>query len=251
MLPGNLKEAFEFGWKSFDISESLQSPVFVVSDLDLGMNNWLSDPFDYPDQPITRGKVLDARALQDFIDEHGKWGRYMDVDGDGIAYRTLPGTDHRFAAYFTRGTGHDEMAVYSERSDDWVENMTRLRLKMDTAREMLPQPIIDDSSDADIGIITFGTNEDAIREARDWLANDGIKTNYLRVLALPLASAVTDFIDAHKSIFVVENNFDGQLTQLIRLEHPENISHVRSLALGDGLPMTPDWIYDSLKEQEG
>ena len=251
LLPGNLQEAFEFGWKSFDISESLQSPVFVVSDLDLGMNNWLSDPFDYPDQPITRGKVLDATALQDFIDEHGKWGRYMDVDGDGIAYRTLPGTEHRFAAYFTRGTGHDEMAVYSERSDDWVENMTRLRLKMDTARELLPQPIIDDGSDADIGIITFGTNEDAIREARDWLANDGIKTNYLRVLALPLASAVTDFIDAHKSIFVVENNFDGQLTQLIRLEHPENISHVRSLALGDGLPMTPDWIYDSLKEQEG
>ncbi|MCY4062893.1 MAG: 2-oxoacid:acceptor oxidoreductase subunit alpha [Chloroflexi bacterium] len=251
LMPGNLKEAFEFGWKSFDISESLQSPVFVISDLDLGMNNWLSEPFDYPDQPITRGKVLDAAALQEFIDQHGKWGRYMDVDGDGIAYRTLPGTDHRFAAYFTRGTGHDEMAVYSERSDDWVENMTRLRLKMDTAREMLPQPIVDDSSDADIGIITFGTNEDAIREARDWLANDGIKTNYLRVLALPLASAVTDFIDAHKSIFVVENNFDGQLTQLIRLEHPENISHVRSLALGDGLPMTPDWIYDSLKEQEG
>ena len=251
LLPGNLKEAFEFGWKSFDISESLQSPVFVVSDLDLGMNNWLSDPFDYPDQPMTRGKVLDATALQEFIDEHGKWGRYMDVDGDGIAYRTLPGTDHRFAAYFTRGTGHDEFAVYSERSDDWVENMTRLRLKMDTAREMLPQPIIDDSSNADIGIITFGTNEDAIREARDWLANDGIKTHYLRALALPLASAVTEFIDAHKSIFVVENNFDGQLTQLIRLEHPENISHVRSLALGDGLPMTPDWIYDSLKEQEG
>ena len=156
LLPGNLKEAFEFGWKSFDISESLQSPVFVVSDLDLGMNNWLSDPFDYPDQPITRGKVLDAKALQDFIEEHGKWGRYMDVDGDGIAYRTLPGTDHRFAAYFTRGTGHDEFAVYSERSDDWVENMTRLRLKMDTARDMLPQPLIDDESDADIGIITFG-----------------------------------------------------------------------------------------------
>ena len=251
LLPGNLQEAFEFGWKSFDISEALQTPVFVISDLDLGMNNWLSDPFDYPDQPITRGKVLDAKALQDFIEEHGKWGRYMDVDGDGIAYRTLPGTDHRFAAYFTRGTGHDEFAVYSERSDDWVENMTRLRLKMDTARDMLPQPLIDDESDADIGIITFGTNEDAIREARDWLANDGIKTNYLRVLALPLASSVSDFIDAHKSVFVIENNFDGQLTQLIRLEHPENISHVRPLALGDGLPMTPDWIYDSLKEQEG
>lgn len=251
LLPGNLKEAFEFGWKSFDISEDLQTPVFVVSDLDLGMNNWLSDPFDYPDKPISRGKVLDANALQEFIDEHGKWGRYMDVDGDGIAYRTLPGTDNRFAAYFARGTGHDEMAVYSERSDDWVENMTRLRLKMDTARDMLPQPIIENGGSADIGIITFGTNEDAIREARDWLANDGIKTNYLRARALPLASSVSDFIDAHKSVFVIENNFDGQLTQLIRLEHPENVSHVRPLALGDGLPMTPDWIYDSLKEQEG
>ncbi len=251
LMPGNLKEAFEFGWKSFDISEALQSPVFVISDLDLGMNNWLSDPFDYPDQPINRGKVLDAQSLQDFIDEHGKWGRYMDVDGDGIPHRTLPGTDHRFAGYFTRGTGHDEMAVYSERSDDWVENMTRLRLKMDTARAMLPQPIIDNGSDADIGIITFGTNEDAIREARDWLTNDGIKTNYLRIRALPLASSVSDFIMAHRSVFVIENNFDGQLTQLIRLEHSENISHVRSLALGDGLPMTPDWIYDSLREQEG
>ena len=251
LLPGNLKEAFEFGWKSFDIAEQLQTPVFVISDLDLGMNNWLSEPFDYPDQPMSRGKVLDAKSLQDFIDEHGKWGRYMDVDGDGIPYRTLPGTDHRFAGYFTRGTGHDEMAVYSERSDDWIENMTRLRLKMNTAREMLPQPLIDDENDADIGIITFGTNEEAIREARDWLANDGVKTNYLRVRALPLASSVSEFIDAHKSVFVIENNFDGQLTQLIRLEHPENISHVRPLALGDGLPMTPDWVYDSLKEQEG
>ncbi len=251
LLPGNLKEAFEFGWKSFDISEELQTPVFVISDLDLGMNNWLSDPFDYPDRPISRGKVLDAKSLQRFIDEHGKWGRYMDVDSDGIPYRTLPGTEHQFAGYFTRGTGHDEMAVYSERSDDWVENMTRLRLKMATARQMLPQPLIDSESEADIGIITFGTNEEAIREARDWLANDGIQTDYLRVRALPLAASVSDFIDAHKSVFVIENNFDGQLTQLIRLEHPENISHVRPLALGDGLPMTPDWVYDSLKEQEG
>ncbi len=251
LMPGNLKEAFEFGWKSFDIAEALQTPVFVLSDLDLGMNNWLSDPFDYPDQPINRGKVLDADELQAFIDEHGKWGRYMDVDGDGIPYRTVPGTNHRFAGYFTRGTGHDEMATYSERSDDWIENMTRLRRKMDTARGLLPQPIVDADSDADIGIITFGTNDEAIREARNWLANDDIKTNYLRVKALPMAAAVTDFIDQHKSVFVIENNFDGQLTQLIRLEHPENISHVRSLALGDGLPMTPTWIYENLKLQEG
>ena len=251
LMPGNLKEAFEFGWKSFDIAEALQTPVFVISDLDLGMNNWLSDPFEYPDQPMNRGKVLSADDLQAFIDEHGKWGRYMDVDGDGIPYRTVPGTNHRFAGFFTRGTGHDEMATYSERSDDWIENMTRLRLKMDTARSMLPQPTVDAGSEADIGIITFGTNDEAIREARDWLANDGIKTNYLRVRALPMAPAVTDFIDQHKSVFVIENNFDGQLTQLIRLEHPENISHVRSMALGDGLPMTPAWIYENLKEREG
>ena len=251
LLPGNLKEAFEFGWKSFDLAEALQSPVFVISDLDLGMNNWLSDPFDYPDQPIDRGKVLDAAQLQSFIDEHGKWGRYMDVDGDGIPYRTVPGTDHPFAAYFARGTGHDVMATYSERSDDWVENMHRLSLKMDTAREMLPGPIIENSSGSDIGIVTFGTNEDAVREARDWLANDGIQTDYLRVRALPVASAVGDFIHSHKSIFVIENNFDGQLNQLLHIESPEDISHVRSLSLGDGLPMTPSWIYENLKEQEG
>ncbi len=251
LLPGNLKEAFEFGWRSFDLAEQLQTPVFVISDLDLGMNNWLSDPFEYPDQPINRGKVLNAEELQEFIDEHGKWGRYLDVDGDGIPYRTVPGTNHRFAGYFARGTGHDEMAAYSERSDDWVENMTRLQQKMDTARELLPQPVIDNGSDAEIGIITFGTNDDAIREARDWLSNDGIKTNYLRVRALPLAASVSDFIDAHQSIFVIENNFDGQMTQLIRLEHPENISHVRPLALGDGLPMTPNWVYNNIKEQEG
>ena len=251
LLPGNLKEAFEFGWKSFDLAESLQSPVFVISDLDLGMNNWLSDPFDYPDQPINRGKVLNAEDLQSFIDEHGKWGRYMDVDGDGIPYRTLPGTDHPFSAYFARGTGHDAMAIYSERSDDWVENMERLRMKMNTARELLPQPILDDSKGSDIGIITFGTNEDAVREARDWLANDGIATDYLRVRALPIAPSVGEFIASHKSIFVIENNFDGQLNQLLRIESPEDISHVRSLALGDGLPMTPSWVYESLKEQEG
>lgn len=251
LLPGNLKEAFEFGWKSFDLAEALQSPVFVISDLDLGMNNWLSDPFDYPDQPIDRGKVLDAAQLQSFIDEHGKWGRYLDVDGDGIPYRTVPGTDHPFAAYFARGTGHDVMATYSERSDDWVENMHRLGLKMDTARELLPGPIIDNGSGSDIGIVTFGTNEDAVREARDWLANDGIQTDYLRVRALPVASAVGDFIHSHKSVFVIENNFDGQLNQLLHIESPEDISHVRSLALGDGLPMTPSWIYENLKEQEG
>ena len=251
LLPGNLTEAFEFGWKSFDIAETLQTPVFVISDLDLGMNNWLSEPFDYPDQPIQRGKTLNAEDLQAFIEEHGKWGRYLDVDGDGVAYRTLPGTDHPHSAYFARGTGHNEMAAYSERSDDWVKNMHRLARKMETARDVLPAPIVEDDGEAEIGIITFGTNEDAVREARDWLGREGIKTAYLRVLALPLASSVSDFIASCKRVYVIENNFDGQLHQLIRLEHDIDMTHLRSLTLGDGLPMTPNWVYDSIKEQEG
>jgi len=251
LLPGNLAEAFEFGWKSFDIAEALQAPIFVISDLDLGMNNWLSDPFEYPNQPINRGKVLNAADLQAFIEEYGKWGRYMDVDGDGVPYRTIPGTDHPFSAYFARGTGHNEMADYSERSDDWIENMARLHKKMKTAHGHLPQPIIEPQADAEIGIITFGTNEDAIREARDWLAGEGIPSGYLRVRALPLASSVSDFIADYQRVYVIENNFDGQLNQLIRLEHAQDVSHLRSLALGDGLPMTPSWIYDSIKEQEG
>ena len=251
LMPGSLAEAFEFGWKSFDIAEALQTPVFVISDLDLGMNNWLSDPFDYPDEPIQRGKVLNAADLQTFIERHGKWGRYLDVDDDGIAYRTLPGTDHPLSAYFARGTGHNEMADYSERSDDWVKNMRRLNKKMETARQLLPPPIIDADDEAEIGIITFGTNEEAIREARDWLASEGLKTGCLRVRALPLAPSVSDFIAAYPRIYVIENNFDGQLNQLIRLEHAADITHLRSLALGDGLPMTPSWVYDSIKEQEG
>ena len=251
LMPGSLAEAFEFGWKSFDIAEALQTPVFVISDLDLGMNNWLSDPFDYPDEPIQRGKVLNAADLQAFIERHGKWGRYLDVDDDGIAYRTLPGTDHPLSAYFARGTGHNEMADYSERSDDWVKNMSRLNKKMETARKLLPPPIIDADDEAEIGIITFGTNEEAIREARDWLTSEGVKTGCLRVRALPLASSVSDFIAAYPRIYVIENNFDGQLNQLIRLEHAADITHLRSLTLGDGLPMTPSWVYDSIKEQEG
>lgn len=251
LLPGNLAEAFEFGWKSFDIAEALQAPVFVISDLDLGMNNWLSDPFEYPDEPIHRGKVLNAADLQAFIERHGKWGRYLDVDGDGIPYRTIPGTDHPLSAYFARGTGHNEMADYSERSDDWVENMSRLGKKMETARKLLPPPVIESHDDAEIGIITFGTNEEAIREARDWLEDEGIETGYLRARALPLASSISDFIADYPRVYVIENNFDGQLNQLIRLEHAGDITHLRSLALGDGLPMAPSWIYDSIKEQEG
>jgi 2-oxoglutarate ferredoxin oxidoreductase subunit alpha len=254
LLPGTCEEAFEFGWRSFDIADRLQAPVFVASDLDLGMNNWMSQPFQYPTEPIQRGKVLDEEGLRNFIEQHGKWGRYMDVDGDGVGYRTLPGTDHPLAAYFTRGTGHNPMAVYSERSDDWLENMQRLHRKTETARAMLAAeipPIVHINPNNEVGIITFGTNEPAIDEARDYLASRGIQTNYLRVRALPLPEAVTEFIQSHRRVYVVENNFDGQLFQLISLEHQQSLEHVVSLALGDGLPMTAHWVVEQIVAREG
>lgn len=250
LLPGSVEECFEFGWRSFDVADKLQTPVFVVSDLDLGMNNWMAEPFAYPDEPIERGKVLDAEQLQQFIDKNGKWGRYLDVDGDGIAYRTLPGTDHPRAAYFTRGTGHNEMAVYSERGDDWVKNMTRLRLKFETARKVVPAPMSEITPGRDIGIITFGSNHDAIREGRDRLSADGIETNYMRVRALPFASEVRDFVRSHKRVYVIENNFDGQLHQLLRMDIAENTTHMKSLALGDTLPMTPKFVHETILKHE-
>ena len=249
LLPANPEEAFEFGWRAFDIAEQYQTPVFVLSDLDLGMNNWMAEPFTYPEEPINRGKVLDAEALQAFIDQHGKWGRYMDVDGDGVGYRTLPGTNHPQAAYFARGTGHNPMATYSERSDDWVANMTRLRRKLEVAREHLPLPVVHDSG-APVAIVSFGTNEPAIEEARDLLAARGIATDYLRVRALPLHPSVLDFIHQHERVYVVENNFDGQLYQIISLEDNRDLHHVRSLPLGDGLPMTAHWLIDNILKYE-
>jgi 2-oxoglutarate/2-oxoacid ferredoxin oxidoreductase subunit alpha len=252
LLPADMEEIFEFGWRSFDIAEQIQTPVFVLSDLDLGMNHWMADPFKYPDEPIQRGKVLNKEKLQAFIEEHGKWGRYMDVDGDGVTYRTLPGTDHPMAAYFTRGTGHDEMAIYSERSDVWLENLTRIHTKiMKTALQVLPEPIVDLTGEAKVGIITFGSNEAAILEARDKMAAQGLATDYLRVRAVPLHQQVSEFLHNYQSVYVIENNFDGQLYQIICSEHPEDITHVKSLPLGDGLPMTAEWVIEQITESEG
>ncbi|MEM9955100.1 MAG: 2-oxoacid:acceptor oxidoreductase subunit alpha [Chloroflexota bacterium] len=250
LLPASPEEAFEFGWRSFDIAEEMQMPVFVNSDLDLGMNNWMADPFEYPDTPMKRGKVLDAESLTQFIEDHGTWGRYMDVDGDGIGYRTIPGTDHPRAAYFARGTGHNEMAVYTERSDDWIKNMNRLALKMETAKTVTPTDVIDYDESKSIGIISFGTNDPAIQEARDLLSANGVETNYLRVRALPLLDTVKEFAFNHDTVYVIENNFDGQLHQIMKLEYPEDTTHIHSLTLGDGLPMTARWIIESIGEKE-
>jgi 2-oxoglutarate/2-oxoacid ferredoxin oxidoreductase subunit alpha len=251
LLPASVKECFEFGWRSFEYAESLQTPVFVMSDLDLGMNLWLSDPFDYPTEPINRGKTLDKIALEEFFAKYGEWYRYKDYDGDGVGYRTVPGTDHPRAAFFTRGTGHNEKATYSERSDDWVKNLARIRLKMENARKLLPQPEIDYDASKKIGLISYGSNDPAVVEARDLLAQQGIQTNYLRIRALPLAQEVIDFALNHEHVYVIENNFDGQMAQILRMEIAQDTTHMVSLPLGDTLPMTAQWIIDQIHQHEG
>src|SRR5579859_50655 len=238
LLPGSVNECFEFGWRAFDMAERLQTPVFVLSDLDLGMNQWMAEPFRYPEAPMDRGKVLTAED----VERQGGFARYKDVDGDGIGWRTLPGTDHPLAAYFTRGTGHNERAFYSERPDDWENNMTRLARKFETARGMGPEPVVDRVEGAEIGIISYGSNDPAIVEARSRLAQAGLKTSYLRLRALPLTESVRSFVAAHKQVFVVEMNSDAQMCQLLRLHVPERALDIRAVNHSDGLPLTARWV---------
>ena len=246
LLPGSLEEAFEFGWRAFDLAERLQTPIFVMLDLDLGMNLWMGKPFVYPDQPMDRGKVVTAED----IERAGKFARYEDVDGDGIGYRSLPGTDHPLAAWFARGTGHNEKAIYSERPDDWVANMQRLNDKFDTARGLVPQPEVDKVASADIGIIAFGTCDSTVVEGRDRLKEQGVETSYLRLRALPLSDTTRTFVETHDRIYVVEANSDGQMAKILHMEYPELAGRIRSLAYSDGLPLTARWLAASLLEQE-
>lgn len=241
LFPGNIEECFEFGWRSFDLAETLQTPVFVLSDLDLGMNNWMGRPFTYPDEPMQRGKVLTA----DQIGDDG-FSRYLDVDGDGIGYRTLPGNENPSSAYFVRGTGHNEHAVYSERPEDWTANAERLRRKHDTARTLVPKPEVDRTVGARVGIVAFGTTHHAIAEARDRLAAAGHPTSFLRVKALPLQQEVRDFVVEHEQIVVIEMNRDGQLHALMTTEMPEQGTRMASVAHLDGMPFTAAWLVDHL-----
>ncbi len=247
LLPGNIKECFEFGWKAFDIAERMQTPVFILSDLDLGMNLWVSDPLDYPDEPMDRGKVLSAEDLE----QMEEFARYRDVDGDGITYRTLPGTDHPLAAWFARGTGHDEYARYSEKPEDWINNMDRIARKHETARGYMPHPILEVMDDAAIGIIAYGSTDPAIQEARDRLNVEGLPTNYLRLRAVPFTKEVEPFIQNHKSVYVIEMNFDGQMRQLLQLEYPEFAAKIGSLTMNNGLPLSAGWITKAVSEAEG
>jgi 2-oxoglutarate ferredoxin oxidoreductase subunit alpha len=246
LLPATVAECFEFGTTSLNLAEELQTPVFVLSDLDLGMNNWMSEPFAYPTEPIKRGKVLSAEDVQ----EKG-FVRYLDIDGDGVGYRTLPGNEHPLGAWFARGTGHNEKAIYSEKSEDWLNNMARLERKFDTARQKVPAPVVDQVADAKIGIIAFGSTLFAIDEGRDRLAADGTPTNFMRLRALPINGAVKQFVADHDHVYVIEMNRDGQMHNILQTEMPEIATKLISLAHLDGMPLTARWVVDAILDGEG
>jgi 2-oxoglutarate ferredoxin oxidoreductase subunit alpha len=250
LIPGSVNECFEFGWKAFDIAERLQTPVVVMSDLDLGMNEWMTPKFDYPDKPIDRGKILWEEDLVAFLEKNnGVFGRYKDVDGDFIPYRTVAGNRHKSAAYFTRGTGHDEFAKYTEDPEVWVKSLDRLKKKYKSAVNYTPKPVIEDQGNS-IGIITSGSAHFPVEEARDLLEAKGLHTDYLRIRSLPLHQEVNEFIARHDRIYIVEMNRDGQLKQIITLDMPEYALKLRQVAKVDGLPLSAKWIVNEIVSQE-
>jgi len=249
LIPASVEECFAMATDAFNLAEQFQTLVFVMSDLDLGMNNWMSDPFQYPTTPIQRGKVLSKEDL----DKLGGFARYKDVDGDGIGYRTLPGTPHPAAAYFARGSGHNEKALYSERADDFENNMERLNRKFETARSFVPRPELTKGNNAKIGIIGYGTSHWGITESRDQLRDEyQMETDYLRLRAYPFTREVHAFIEQHERIYVVEQNRDAQMLSLLKLDlKPELITRLRSIAHITGLPLDARSITDELTSMEG
>jgi 2-oxoglutarate/2-oxoacid ferredoxin oxidoreductase subunit alpha len=233
--------------EAFELAEQFQTPIFVMMDLDLGMNNWMSDAFKYPETPISRGKMLDAETLKRL----GDWGRYKDVDGDGIPYRTIPGDG--MPVYFARGSGHNARGQYSERPDDYVDNMDRLSRKFETARSFVPKPVVDAVPDAKIGLIGFGTTHWALSESRDQLREEAdVKTSYFRLRAYPFTEDLEAFIDAHERVYIVEQNRDAQMRQLITLDlSPERQLKLRSVLHYNGLPIDARSITDDVLAQEG
>ena len=248
LFPCSVDEVFTMAQEAFNLAEELQTPVFIMSDLDLGMNNWMSDPFPYPDKPLRRGKVLSAEDL----DRVKQWGRYRDVDGDAIPYRTLPGTHHPRAAWFARGSGHNENAEYTERPADYGRNMDRLVRKFETARQMVPAAEVNEHG-AEVGIIAFGTTHWAIVETRDQLrAEHGMETDYLRLRAYPFSDKVKEFVRRHQRVYVVEQNRDGQMYDLLRVDLAwSDLEQLRSIRHYDGLPVDARSVTDGILAQEG
>ncbi len=248
LLPCDMKECFEFARISFDLAERFQQPIFVASDLDLGMNNWMSDTFPYPEEPLDRGKVLTADDLERL---KGDWGRYRDVDGDGIPFRTLPGTEHPSASYFTRGSGHNQNGQYSERAEDFANLLDRLGRKHDTARSAVPAPVVDLVDEAKVGLIGYGSTDLPMEECQHQLEREyGLKTSYLRLRALPFNKQLNHFVKAHEAIFCIEQNKDGQMGDLIRLEIGGDCRKVHKILHYDGLPIDARFITDAVVEHQ-
>ena len=249
LIPSSVEECYTMAGEAFDLAEQFQTLVFVMSDLDLGMNNWMSDPFKYPEKPLNRGKVLGREEL----DKLGGFSRYKDVDGDGIPYRTLPGTDHPAAAYFARGSGHNEKSQYSERPDDFERNMERINRKFETARSFVPRPEIVQTGKSKIGIIAYGTSHWAITEARDQLRKEyQVETDYLRLRAYPFTREVHNFIEQHDRVYVVEQNRDAQMLSLLKLDaRPELVTRLLSVAHIHGLPLDARSVTDEIMTMEG
>jgi 2-oxoglutarate ferredoxin oxidoreductase subunit alpha len=247
IIPSSIEECYTMAQEAFELAELFQTPVVVMMDLDLGMNNWMSDGFKYPEKPINRGKLLTSEALKKI----GEWGRYKDVDGDGIAYRTIPGDG--MSAYFARGSGHNAKGQYSERPDDYVDNMDRLARKFETARTRVPRPIVETVGGAEIGLIGFGTSHWAIGESRDQLREEtDVKTSYYRLRAYPFTEELGPFIDAHERVYIIEQNRDAQLLQLMKLElSPDRQKKLRSVLHYNGLPVDARTITDDVLAQEG
>jgi 2-oxoglutarate ferredoxin oxidoreductase subunit alpha len=248
LIPGSVSECFDMAIKAFDLAERFQTPIFVMSDLDLGMNNWMSDTFKYPTKKFDRGKVLSVEDLERL----GSFDRYRDVDGDGIPYRTLPGTKHPLAPYFTRGSGHNEQALYSERPDDYQRNMDRLLKKFETACRYVPQPEVDYTDGARIGFLAFGTTHWAIIESQDQLKREyGIATSYYRLRAFPFTEHLVEFFRKHERVYVVEQNRDGQMAGLIKLDLPADLSaKVRSIRHYNGIPIDARFVTDEIISAE-
>jgi 2-oxoglutarate ferredoxin oxidoreductase subunit alpha len=249
LLPGSVKECFEFSMAAFDLAERLQTPVFVLTDLDLGMNNWMSEPFQYPDKPLDRGKVLTAEDLNRL----GGFARYRDVDGDAIGWRTLPGTRHPKAAYFTRGSGHNDAAAYTEKPDEYQAVMDRLTRKFENARKLVPAPLIVKDKSSKIGFLAYGTTDFALRESMDQIKKEyKLDVDYLRIRAFPFAHEIHDFVASHERVYVVEQDRDAQLASLLKLDLPaDQVVKLRSILFYNGLPMDACSITDEFVTKEG
>jgi 2-oxoglutarate/2-oxoacid ferredoxin oxidoreductase subunit alpha len=248
-FPCSPEECFSMAIDAFELAEHFQTPVFVMTDLDLGMNNWMADPFTYPEKPIGRGKVLTAEDLARL----GGFARYKDLDGDGVGYRTLPGTRHPAAAYFTRGSGHNDKAQYTEREDDYINNMDRLAHKFEAMRGHVPEPVEQRRPGAKIGFVAVGTSDYAVRESCDQLAAEHeIPADYLRLKGYPFTHHLADFIRRHERVYVVDQNRDAQLLALMRLELATDLlAKLRSVRYYGGLPLDARTVTDEVVRQEG